>query len=98
MTAAKKNKWSIIAVGSTVGALLAIWGFADKVNARVKEKYLTPIIDCRIEEKQRFNNEKLEVLYMFNMEKARQEGNIDLWNSCVDKAQSQGKVNRIRHR
>lgn len=98
MTVKKSNKWSIVAIGSTIGAVLAIWAFADKASAEFKEKYLIPVIDCRHDEKQKISDEKLDVIYMFNMEKAKIDGNIDLWNRCVDNVQNKGRINRIRNK
>lgn len=91
-----KNKWSIVAIGGVCAAILAIWAVAGMVSANVKEKVIIPCIDTRIDEKTRFNNEKLEVLYKYTMEKAISDGNESLWNRCVDEVQNAGKVGKIQ--
>lgn len=91
-----KSKWSLLAVGGVCAAILSIWAVAGQVSANVKEKVIVPLIDSRICEKTRFNNEKLEVLYKYTMEKAKSDGNESLWNRCVDEVQNAGKVGKIR--
>lgn len=94
-----KNKiLTIIFIAASAASLLTLWALADKVNAFVKEKYIVPIIDCRIDDKQRFNNEKLDVLYMYTMESAKKNGSAALWDKCVDHVQGAGKVRRMRNK
>lgn len=91
-----KKKWSIVAIGGVCAAILSIWAVAGKVSANVKEKVLIPCIDTRIGEQTKFSNEKLEVLYLYTMEKAKVDGAEQLWNRCVDEVQNAGKVGKIR--
>ena len=93
----KKNKWSITVVAGIAAAALTLWALADKVNAFIKDKYIVPIIDCRIDDKQRFNNEKLDVIYNYTMESAKCDGKEDLWNKCVDNVRNKEQVRRIKH-
>ncbi|MBT8490157.1 MAG: hypothetical protein KJN62_03825 [Deltaproteobacteria bacterium] len=100
MPTKKKIRLGILtAVAAVSVAIMAIWGFADKISYTIKEKYIIPCVDKRVDKLTEFSNDKIAVMYEFNMRHAKISGLDTLWNECREKvyAEKEKRIGSVRN-
>lgn len=90
-----KKNITLAVIAGICASLLTILALTDKACGYVKERYMIPCVDMRIDDKTKLNNDKLEVLYLYTMEVAKTDGKSQLWDRCVDQVNMRNTIRKF---
>jgi hypothetical protein len=91
----KNKNLTLIVVGSICGALITILTLFGQIEAKLRNDWIIPTVDSRIDSKIQYLSNKMEVIYIYNQEVAKKSDTLrNIWNSAVDRVEAE-KSNKL---